>query len=69
MGLHLKFVRESKSGLARLYENSAGSRLWVPRSVCKSTIKFTATEHEVDIAEWWLDKNPWPPNRQNELKI
>lgn len=73
MALNLKFVRESTSGKARLYEDRAGGRQWVPVSVCKSTLKHTAPAgqlpmHEVEIENWWLEKNPWPPG-QRELGL
>jgi len=67
--LKLKFVREARSGRARLYENPAGARHWVPRSVCPRVMKFSETEHEVTIEDWWLAKNPWPANKQKELPI
>jgi hypothetical protein len=80
MELRLKFVRQARSGLARLYENDAGSRLWIPRSVCRRTMKWpaprataadgggvAAATHEVEIEDWWLEQNPWPPQKQKEL--
>jgi hypothetical protein len=67
MTLRLKFVREARSHQARLYENGDGARLWIPRSVCPHTMKWSGTEHEVDVEDWWLEKNPWPANRQRQL--
>jgi hypothetical protein len=68
--LNLKFVRESR--WARLYENADGARQWVPRSVCPHTLKHPAEDgalpvHEVDIEYWWMQKNPWPKDKQKEL--
>ena len=40
--LRLNFVREARSGQARLYENGAGARMWIPRSVCPRTMKYPA---------------------------
>jgi len=75
MVLRLHFVAEARSGRARLYENPrTGTRLWIPRSVVKSTTKFPPAGtnlplHECDIADWWLDKNPWPASKQKELSL
>jgi hypothetical protein len=78
MILNLIFVKET--ALARLYENKGGARQWVPRSVCRRTLKFPAGTpgktggtpvppvHEVDIADWWLEQNPFE-NRQEKLGI
>ncbi len=72
--LRLNFVREARSGQARLYENGAGARMWIPRSVCPRTMKYPAAGgglavHEVEVEDWWLERNPWPDNKQKELKI
>ena len=72
MTLRLKFVREARSHQARLYENGDGARLWIPRSVCPNTMKYAPAGgalpmHEVDVEDWWLEKNPWPANRQRQL--
>jgi hypothetical protein len=55
--LNLKFIRETE--LAREYENSKGRRQWIPKSVCKKTLKWTNGIHEVEIEDWWLQKNPF----------
>ena len=73
MALNLKFVQESRTGLARLYEDRHGAQQWVPVSVCKRTLKHAASAgqlamHEVEIEPWWLEKNPWPPG-QRELGL
>lgn len=72
--LRLKFVRESESGKARLYENGDGARHWVPRSVTGSTFKFPPQAggmavHDVEINDGWLAKYPWPANKQKELQL
>lgn len=70
MNLTLQLVRETEK--ARLYRKADGSQQWVPRSVCERTLKFPAKTpeslplHEVAIADWWLEKNPWPA-AQKEL--
>jgi hypothetical protein len=67
--MRLRLVRETEK--ARLYENREGSRQWVPRSICGSTLKFPPPSalHEVTVPDWWLAKNPWPPSKQQQLKI
>jgi hypothetical protein len=72
MMVKMKFVREAASHQARQYENAAGARLWIPRSVCPRTMKFApdangVVVHEVEIEDWWLEKNPWPEARQKQL--
>lgn len=74
MTLTLKFVRESPSQLARLYENSDGARQWIPRSVCPATFKYPPiagqlTVHDVTIADDWLAKNPFPSQPQKQFKL
>lgn len=64
MKLTLRFVHET--ALARLYRKADGAQQWVPRSVCPRTLKWPAENgelavHEVEIEDWWLEKNPWPP--------
>lgn len=54
--LKLKLIKETDQ--ARWYENERGIRQWVPRSVCRRTLKL-GDRHEVTIAEWWLKENPW----------
>lgn len=63
MTLRLYLVRESEK--ARLFENAGTNRQWVPRSVCRSVVKFAKEVGklqlcEVEIEDWWLTKNPWP---------
>lgn len=70
MQLTLTFVRETD--MARLYENKDGARQWVPRSVCVKTMKWPAEAgklavHDVTIQDWWLQKNPWPSSKQQNL--
>lgn len=71
--LKLKFVRQSSSGKGRLYENERGGRQWVPVSIMKSCLKHPAltpqhlSVHEVQLPEWWVEKNPWPASKQQEL--
>lgn len=50
---------------ARLYRRASGVEKWVPRSICKSVLKRPRDPakrypiHEVDIEDWWLEKNGW----------
>lgn len=69
----LQLIRETAG--ARLYRNRHGHEQWVPRSVCQKTLKWPPKDgqpavHEVEIEEWWLEKNPWPAKAtQRELSI
>jgi hypothetical protein len=70
MTLKLYLVRETER--ARQFEKPGKGRLWVPRSVCRRTLKFAPEAGkprltEVEIEDWWLDKNPWPAQEQKEL--
>ncbi len=72
MKLTLEFVRQTS--LARLYRNTEGGQQWVPRSVCDRTLKWPGVDgkpamHEVEISDWWAEKNPWPPIAQPNLKL
>lgn len=58
--VRLHFIKETE--LARLYkqvdrEGKTLSTKWIPKSVCGTTTKFSDTEHEVEIEDWWLEKN------------
>ena len=68
MTLRLYFVRETDA--ARLYERKNGSQRWIPKSVCPRVVKFPVGArpvHEVEIEDWWLEKNPWPEVEQKEI--
>ena len=74
--LRLKFIKEAKTSLARLYENDAGSRLWIPRSVCPSTFKYPPAPdwgqpvfHDVEIENWWIEQNPWVTEEQGRFGV
>jgi len=59
MTLRLTLLNETPK--ARLYSFDDGERFWVPRSVCKSTVKFPPEPdkppvHEVQIEDWWWEK-------------
>lgn len=69
MTTRLYFMRETES--ARLYRNKAGQEKWFPRSVITRTLKHPAQPgqrpiHEIELPDWFLEKNPWPP-AQREL--
>jgi hypothetical protein len=69
MRTNLFFIRETAE--ARLYANRAGQEKWFPRSVIKRTLKYPAQPgarpiHELELEDWFLEKNPWPP-AQREL--
>jgi hypothetical protein len=59
MTIRLKLVHETEK--ARLYEWKSGEQLWIPKSVCKSTLKLKSKEgediHEIVIEDWWWDKH------------
>ena len=72
MVLNLKFIKQSASGQARLYENAGGARQWIPRSVCPNMFKHPPvagqlTVHEVTVEDWWCERNPWPDGKQKQL--
>jgi len=54
--LTLTFLRETP--LSRHYQLRPGCAQWVPRSVCRRTVK-AGYVHEVTIEDWWLEKNPF----------
>lgn len=60
MTLRLTLVKETEK--ARLYQFKDGSQTWIPKSACKSTIKFPLKDpldwpvHEVVVEEWWWNK-------------
>jgi hypothetical protein len=60
--LRLTLIRETAG--ARLFARADGHQKWVPRSVCRSTVKFPREPGqpqvcEVEIEEWWLEKAGW----------
>lgn len=66
----LYLVRETEH--ARLYRKRSGSEMWFPRSVCLKTLKFPPMPgmlpiHEVEVADWFMEKNPWPPEQRKLL--
>lgn len=70
MTLTLNFIRETAA--ARLYAKADGSQQWIPRSVCQRTLKWPGKDghppvHQVDVEDWWLEKNPWPESKQKAL--
>jgi len=64
MKVRLFFIRETEA--ARLLRNNAGAEFWVPRSVIDRTLKWPAKElntppiHELEIQDWWCEKNNLP---------
>ena len=60
MTLRLELITETDK--ARLYQFKDGCQIWIPRSVCKSTVKFPNDDplanpiHEVVIEDWWWQK-------------
>lgn len=66
MTIRLTLLRETDK--ARLYRFSDGTTTWIPRSVVKSTVKFSNPDlnspveqatnviHELVIEDWWWDK-------------
>lgn len=71
--LTLYLVKETE--LARLYRQQDDTQQWVPTSQCRNTLKHPSRlpgelpRHEVEIADWWLEKNPWPECKQKEVKL
>lgn len=61
MTIRLKFVKETD--LARLYQFSDNTVMWIPKIVVKSTTKFPSKDpldfdiHELNIEDWWAEKN------------
>jgi len=67
MELTLKFIRESESAAAVLYETKDGVQIWIPRSVISHRTKFPAdatgeVRHRITLEEWFTAKKP-------ELKV
>lgn len=61
MNINLYFVRESDSGLARLYRSKAGAEVWIPRSQITRCLKHPPMDkdlpvHELWIEDWWANK-------------
>jgi hypothetical protein len=52
MKLTLKFIRESESGAARLYESKDGKQHWIGRSLIERCLKWPSGLHEIEIPEW-----------------
>lgn len=57
-----KFYLEQETGAARRLQTRSGFEFWIPRSVCKSTLKFPPNREgrvvvEIDIEDWWWVKN------------
>jgi hypothetical protein len=38
-----------------------------PRATAADGGGVAAATHEVEIEDWWLEQNPWPPQKQKEL--
>lgn len=59
--LRLFLIRETDH--ARLYRLSpvdggkTPKTMWFPKSVCPKTTKFSDEEHQVEVEDWFLEKN------------
>lgn len=64
MIIRLIFLRETDK--ARQYAFSADEKIWIPRSVIKSCVKFPTNPptHELNIEDWWWEKY----ENENEIK-
>ena len=67
--LRLQCLKETAA--ARLYQFKDGTKTWIPRSQCKSVVKFPCDPldfpiHEITVSDWWWNQYELKQSRLDE---